>query len=72
MNVFEGAELNTMQFFWPLLILIGTMFGTTLLYAVLFKWLPKGLFNLFVGPAALLGAYIWAIPMNLGFYGFFK
>jgi hypothetical protein len=72
MNIFEGAELNTMQFIWPLVILIGTMFGTTLIYALCFKWLPKKLYNFFIGPAALLGFYIWLVPFNLGFYIYFS
>jgi hypothetical protein len=72
MNIFEGAELNTLQFIWPLMLLIGTMFGTTLIYVLCFKWLPKRIYNYLIGPAALLGAYIWAVPMNLGFYEFFK
>ncbi|MCP1161238.1 MULTISPECIES: hypothetical protein [Bacillus] len=72
MNVFEGVELNTAQFFWPIVILIAMMIGTTLLFHLLFKWLPRGVYNIFIGLAALFGAYIWAVPLNLGFYELFK
>ena len=72
MNIFEGVELNTMQFIWPLIILFVTMLATAIVYKLLFGWLPQKIFNFFIGPVCLLAAYIWAIPMNLGFYEFFK
>jgi len=73
MNIFEGVELDTMQFFWPLIILAGTMFSIGFLYSRLFKWLPKGLYNSLIGPVVLIvGGYIWIYPMNLGFYELFK
>lgn len=70
--MFEGVELNLMQFFWPLIILIITMVGTTFIYSLLFKWLPKAIYKYLLGPAALIGFYIWLVPMNLGFYELFK
>ncbi|MGN7403074.1 hypothetical protein ACTHO0_24775 [Cytobacillus praedii] len=72
MNIFEGVTLNQWPFIGPLIILIMTMLGTAVIYSILFKWLPKKLYNLFLGPAALVGFYIWAFPMNLGFHEFFK
>ncbi|QCJ45396.1 hypothetical protein FAY30_25925 (plasmid) [Bacillus sp. S3] len=72
MNIFKGVELNSMQFIGPLIGLAATMFATAFLFRLLFGWLPKKLFNLLLGPAALIGAYIWAVPMNLGFYELFK
>lgn len=72
MNIFEGVELNTSQFVWPIIILLVTMFGSALIVRLLFSWLPSKLLNFLLGPAALFGAYIWAVPMNLGFYEFFK
>lgn len=72
MNIFEGVDLNTMQFVGPLIILAITMFVTTYIFRLIFRRLPKKLLNFLLGPSALLGAYIWAIPMNLGFYEFFK
>lgn len=72
MNIFEGLELNTIQFIGPLLILIATMVLTALIFKLVFSWLPKQLFNFLLGPSALVGAYIWAVPMNLGFHELFK
>ncbi|KGM44798.1 hypothetical protein NP83_09490 [Neobacillus niacini] len=72
MNVFEGINLNTMQFIGPIIILFINMILTAFIFNLLFSWLPKKLYNFLLGPAALFGAYIWAIPMNMGFYDLFK
>jgi hypothetical protein len=72
MNIFEGVELNTKQFIGPIIVLAVTMFLTTFIFKLSFGWLPKRLFNLLLGPVALIGAYIWAVPMDLGFYELFK
>lgn len=34
--------------------------------------MPKKFYNFLLGPIALLGFFIWAIPMNMGFYEFFR
>lgn len=70
--MFEGIETNYMQIIGPLILLFVTMFTVTLVYKLLFSWLPRKLFNFLIGPVALFGAYIWAFPMNLGFHEFFK
>jgi len=36
------------------------------------KILPTKIYNFFLGPIALLGFFIWAIPMKMGFYEFFR
>ncbi|MEH7115563.1 hypothetical protein V7124_24855 [Neobacillus niacini] len=72
MNIFEGVEFNTMQFVGPLIVLTVTMFSTAFIFRLLFRWLPTKLLNYLMGPAALVGAYIWVIPMNMGFYELFK
>ncbi|MBO0962510.1 hypothetical protein J1P26_22710 [Neobacillus sp. MM2021_6] len=72
MNIFEGIDFNTMQLIGPIVLLVVTMILTTFLFKLIFGWLPKSLFNFLLGPIALLGAYIWAIPMNMGFYELFK
>lgn len=72
MNIFEGVKFNSMQFIGPLIILGLTMFATAVIFKILFGWLPRKLFNFLLGPVSLIGAYIWAIPMNLGFYEFFS
>ncbi|OOP61754.1 hypothetical protein BWZ43_25685 [Heyndrickxia oleronia] len=61
-----------MQIIIPLVLLILCMVSISLIYWLVFRWLPKLIFNFLLGPIALLGAYIWAFPMNMGFYEFFK
>lgn len=70
--MFDGVEFNAMQFVGPLLVLIVTVFGIGLLYKLLFSWLPKRLYNALISPLLLIGVYIWAVPMNLGFYTYFQ
>lgn len=72
MNIFNGIEINTIQFVGSLIVLAVTMFFTAFIFRLLFKWLPTKLLNYLTGPAALVGAYIWVIPMNMGFYDLFK
>ncbi len=72
MNIFEGVEYNTTQFIGPLLVLAGTMIGIAIIFKLLFGWLPRKVFNFFLGPVTLIGFYIWMVPMNLGFYEYFK
>jgi hypothetical protein len=72
LNIFEGVEINAVQFVGPLIVLIVTMFAVAFVYKLLFNWLPRKLYNLLIGPVMLLGLYIWGFPMNLGFYEFFK
>ena len=73
MNILDGVEFNQMMFIGPIIILFITMFGICFLYAIVFRrLLPKQIYNFLIGPVALFGAYIWAIPMNLGFHEYFK
>lgn len=72
LNLFENVELNTMQIIIPLILLILCMISISLIFWLVFRWLPKPIFNFSLGPIALLGAYIWAFPMNMGFYELFK
>lgn len=71
----DGLELGTELYYFipPLLLLIIVPIICATFYALLFKKiLPVKLFNFFVGPIVLLGLYIWAIPMKIGFYEFFR
>ncbi len=72
MSIFEGVELNTMQFIGPLILLFICITIAGFVYSRLFRWLPKEIYNYLIGPALLIGAYIWYEPMNLGFYELFK
>lgn len=72
-NMFEGVDFNQMQFIWPLIILFVTIMLFAIIYKILFqRILPRGIFNFLIGPVCLFGFYVWLIPMNLGFYEFFK
>jgi len=49
------------------------MIGCAVIYKILLSSiLPKKVYNFLLGPIALLGFFIWAIPMNMGFYEFFR
>ncbi|WP_313890819.1 hypothetical protein [Psychrobacillus sp.] len=73
MNLFEGLELSFVQIIVPLVILFLTMFLTAYFIKIVFRrFLVKGLYDVFLGVALLYAFYVWAIPMNLGFYEFFK
>lgn len=72
MNIFEGVEFNSMQFAAPIIILITMLVVTAFIYKILFRPLPKGLYNLLIGPLMLFVIYIWAIPMKLGFHTYFS
>jgi len=68
----DGVEFNSMQFIGPLILLFLVPLGIAFIYRLLFSWLPRKLYNALIGPVILLGLYIWAIPMNLGFHTYFK
>ena len=72
LNIFEGVDINAMQFIGPLIILIVMMFVVGFIYNLFFNWLPKKVFDPLFVTVLLLVAYLWAVPMNLGFYEFFK
>ncbi|UOQ43374.1 hypothetical protein MUN89_15800 [Halobacillus salinarum] len=72
MNIFEGIDFNSMMFVGPIIVLIATMSAACLVYSIMFSWLPKQIFNFLLVGVALIGAYIWAIPMNMGFFEYFQ
>lgn len=72
MDLFEGIEFNTMMFIGPIIVLFVTISGLSLLYFWLFSWLPRRVFNSLFGLVGLAGLYIWAIPLKVGFYSYFK
>lgn len=75
MNFLDGLSLgaNLKYFIPPFLLLLlvpGTCAG---IYTIIFKRvLPDSIYKYLLGPVALLGIYIWAVPMNTGFYEFFR
>lgn len=66
-----GSDL--WYFIPPMLLLPTVMFLCVWIYKILLdKVLPTKLYNFFIGPVVLIGFFIWAIPMNVGFYEFFR
>jgi hypothetical protein len=72
MNIFEGVNFNLMMFIGPLIVLTITISGLCLIYKIVFNRVPKSIDNFLLGGVVLLGGYIWAIPMQLGFFEYFK
>ena len=75
MAIFSGLSLggSLLYFIPPILLLPVVMVVCALVYKIIFKnILPTKIYNVFIGPVTLLGFFIWAIPMNMGFYEFFR
>jgi len=75
MDIFSGISLGgSLLFFIPPMILLPVvMVVCVAIYKNLFgKILSTKIYNFFIGPIALLGFFVWAIPMNMGFYEFFR
>ncbi len=75
MDIFTDiSSAGSLWFFIPPLILLPVvMIGCAIIYKILLgKILPTKIYNFLLGPIALLGFFIWAIPMNMGFYEFFR
>ncbi|MGC7931265.1 hypothetical protein ACP3VS_21925 [Lysinibacillus sp. VIII_CA] len=75
MDIFTDISgSGSLWFFIPTMILLPVvMIGCAIIYKILLgSILPKKVYNFFLGPIALLGFFIWAIPMNMGFYEFFR
>ncbi|MET4563505.1 hypothetical protein [Lysinibacillus parviboronicapiens] len=57
----------------PMILLPIVMVVCVVIYKLLFgKILPTKIYNFFIGPVALVGFFVWALPMNMGFYEFFR
>lgn len=64
---------SLLYFVLPMFLLSFVMIACLGIYSSIFRnILPSKIHNFFLGPVALLGFYIWAIPMNMGFYEFFR
>ena len=75
LDIFTGLSLGVslLHFIPPLILLIVAMSACMGIYVVLFKKvLPRKIYNFFLGPVALLGFFVWAIPMKTGFSEFFR
>ncbi|POZ56221.1 hypothetical protein LYSIN_01004 [Lysinibacillus sphaericus] len=75
MDIFSGISLGGSLLFLipPLILLPVVMVVCVAIYKTLFgKILPTKIYNFFLGPVALLGFFVWAIPMKTGFYEVFR
>ncbi|MGE7947928.1 hypothetical protein [Lysinibacillus sp. NPDC093688] len=75
MDIFSGLTIGAslLYFIPPMLLLPVVMVICVAIYRALFgKILPTKVYNFLMGPIALLGFFIWAIPMDMGFYEFFR
>ncbi|MGN4124822.1 hypothetical protein ACMGD3_07355 [Lysinibacillus sphaericus] len=75
MDIFSWISVvgNLLHFIPPMILLPIVMVVCVVIYKMIFgKILPTKIYNFFIGPIALLGFFVWAIPMNMGFYAFFR
>ncbi|MFJ7666392.1 hypothetical protein ACIQXI_04750 [Lysinibacillus sp. NPDC097195] len=57
----------------PLLLLFVAISACMYIYVALFKKvLPRSIYHFFLGPVAIIGFLIWAVPLKTGFSEFFK
>ncbi|QTB25222.1 hypothetical protein [Lysinibacillus sphaericus] len=75
MDIFSGLSIggSLLYFIPPMLLLPVVMVVCAAIYkALLGNILPTKIYNFLLVPIAILGFFIWAIPMNMGFYEFFR
>ncbi|KMY32010.1 hypothetical protein ACZ11_07495 [Lysinibacillus xylanilyticus] len=75
MDIFSGLSIGErlLYFIPPMLLLPVVMVVCAAIYKVLLgNILPTKIYNFLLVTIALLGFFIWAIPMNMGFYEFFR
>ncbi|WP_312129720.1 hypothetical protein [Lysinibacillus capsici] len=75
MDIFTDISSGGSLWFFipPMILLPVVMIGCAVIYKILLgNILPKKIYNFLLGPIALLGFFIWAIPMKMGFYEFFR
>ncbi|HWI49610.1 MAG TPA: hypothetical protein VNU45_15445 [Rummeliibacillus sp.] len=71
--LWSSKGIDLLYFLPSLILLIVVMVACVGIYVVIFiKRLSPNLFKFFLIPIALLGLLIWAIPMDMGFYEFFR
>lgn len=72
LNLFENVDINASQYIGPIIVLVITMSLIAFLCRVLSKSWSKELTNYLFGLGIIVSFFIWAFPMNMGFYDFFK
>jgi len=67
----EGININ--YFIPPMILLFVVPTVFVLIYAILFRRiLPAKIFNFFLAAVLILGLYVWAVPMKLGLFEYFR
>lgn len=72
LNLFENVDINASQYIGPIIVLVITMLLIAFLCRVISKSWSKELTNYLFGLGIIVSFFIWAFPMNMGFYDFFK
>ncbi len=77
MDIFSWLSKGTdFLYFLPSMILLIIVIAVCLgIYVIIFvktQTLSTKIFKILLVPVVLLGFIIWAIPMKMGFYEFFK
>lgn len=75
MDIFSWLAKGTgLLYFLPsMMVLLVVIVVCVRIYVLLFvKTLSPKVFKTLLVPVVLLGFIIWAIPMNMGFYDFFR
>lgn len=68
-----NGGLSVFYIILPVIMLMLVVIGCIVVFASIFeKLLPKKIYKSLLICVTLLGFYIWAIPMDMGFYGFFR
>lgn len=71
LDISESVNFNYLIPPLILLLVVPTIFA--FIYTVIFRRiLPAKIFNFLLGPVVLLGFYVWAVPMEIGFYEYFR
>ncbi|MER2262352.1 MAG: hypothetical protein ABS934_10075 [Psychrobacillus sp.] len=74
-NLSDGLKIGAQlyPFIPPLILLFIVPIFSFIIFRALFgKILPTKIFKFFIVPVLLLGFYIWAGPMKIGFYEYFR
>ncbi|MFE3576850.1 hypothetical protein [Lysinibacillus sp. NPDC059133] len=73
LKAFASGGLSVLFIILPVIILMVVEIGCIVVFSLIFeKLLPNKIYKYLLVCVALVGFYIWAMPMNLGYYEFFR
>jgi len=73
LKVFASGGLSVLLIILPVLILMIVEIGCIVIFSSIFeKILPKKIYKFLLVCVALVGFYIWTVPMNMGYAKFFR